>query len=566
MRFLIALTLILSSTTLLAQSSTLSMGPLSPYLEPRTDKDWTLQHDKGSVVLENLQSQGEITYYYVNPDPADEGRRTITLDLAFLWSETNSYAGMLYGLVEEPRSYFAFTIGGNKSINLHVMENGQFEERMSIQLDSLNPEKSQMVIQEEGSTIRLLVNGVEHTSFSNDRTGKGSVGIIASNLGAFRFSNFSVHTGSVAKSGSSGMGMSTNSPRPNTPPVTTTSPDSISITENTPVVKSSSGKEKLVFIEDFDDSVGMVSDRTPYPESWKRLKNNEEFLYEGAGGIQISGISGAMFEFTNDQSMAQILAEQGTVNQPPLSIDAILEKYFMPAARKENRRLVKKYPLPNYAQRLREFQTRLFSSLPVKYEINAWGVEWEDDNNKSYFSMVSTNIAYATSTPLSTWYVMNQYLIAPDAVFPAARDAFIYGRNNVETNPKWLFAVNQRDAKRAGKMYQDHLARMAVINARPPGTSKSVGDIYSEISDINHAGYLKRDAINSAGHSKSVRAAAGQTIITNQSSGERYNVPSGNQYHWVNSQGVHIGTDSALFDPRTDSRISRHEWTQFQGE
>ena len=89
---------------------------------------------------------------------------------------------------------------------------------------------------------------------------------------------------------------------------------------------------------------------------------------------------------------------------------------------------------------------------------------------------------------------------------------------------------------------------------------------YSEISDISHAGYLKRSDINNAGHSKSVNMIGERTVIANHETNEHYNVQSGNKYYWVNNNGEYFGTDNSLYDPRIDNKINGSEWVKFEKE
>ena len=190
-------------------------------------------------------------------------------------------------------------------------------------------------------------------------------------------------------------------------------------------------------------------------------------------------------------------------------------------------------------------------------------MEWKDDKGLSYITVVTVVVSEAF--PVSTWYLQGQYLVAENAHFEQARDAFLYGLIHTEVNPKWLQVVNQKDAERAGRSWAAHNSRMAAIQSRSKA-SKSVSDIYSEISDISHAGYLERSSIQSHGQSASVRAINESSLISNHDTGERYQVDGNHNHHWVNSNGVYIATDNPLFDPRTDEQLKMFEWSQFQKE
>lgn len=93
---------------------------------------------------------------------------------------------------------------------------------------------------------------------------------------------------------------------------------------------------------------------------------------------------------------------------------------------------------------------------------------------------------------------------------------------------------------------------------------KSTGVVYSEILDYNHAGYLKRSDMNSAGHTNNLNAKNDRVVIVNSITGENYNVQAGSKFYWVNSDGKYFGTDNLLYDPRTDNRINNRDWVPFE--
>ncbi|MAK35148.1 MAG: hypothetical protein CMC15_03105, partial [Flavobacteriaceae bacterium] len=163
------------------------------------------------------------------------------------------------------------------------------------------------------------------------------------------------------------------------------------------------------------------------------------------------------------------------------------------------------------------------------------------------------------------WNFFGQYLQATSADFSEAKKAFLYGLENTQYNQQWIATRNQNDMNRANVSYAAHQKRMAAIQARG-NASMALSKTYSEISDISHAGYLKRSNINSAGHSKTINTIAENTVIANHGTGEHYTVPSGSNYYWVNNRGEYFGTNNINYDPRIDQQINDSEWTKFEVE
>lgn len=325
-------------------------------------------------------------------------------------------------------------------------------------------------------------------------------------------------------------------------------------------IQSNQENNGIKYFEMVGESSGMVEIYVPLPASWEKSKQ-EGFLYEGPNKIRVSAAFNSLFQFTNNQELLWMWQQQGIQNVPPMPLEQIIEKFFKPVAEQTGRTLTKTYPLPELANTMDLFYSQLFVSVPTQREVNAYGLEWKDNKGMSYVTALTINISYSQIS--STWFFTGQYLQAPNEYFEEAKKSFLYGLTHTEANPEWVLAVYKRDAERAGKAYQAHLGRMAIINSRN-NTGRSVGDVYSEILDINHAGFLKRSDINGAGHNNTINTIGERTVILNNNTGERYNVQAGSKYYWVNSEGKYFGTDNSLYDPRTDKRLNDSEWVPFK--
>ncbi|MEO1035131.1 MAG: hypothetical protein AAFX44_06175 [Pseudomonadota bacterium] len=170
-----------------------SMGPLNGIIEERASDTWTIRSaPRGGWYFENPGSRWDITYYYVNSPPSDEGKREVTVDVAMLEAEPDSLAGILYGFRDQPRSYYLYTLGGDRSVNLFYFEEGNMERKMQFQLGDMRDGPVQLALREHGSEIALLVNGDEKSRIGNDRMGRGAVGVVTAHVGRFHLENFNV--------------------------------------------------------------------------------------------------------------------------------------------------------------------------------------------------------------------------------------------------------------------------------------------------------------------------------------------------------------------------------------
>lgn len=335
----------------------------------------------------------------------------------------------------------------------------------------------------------------------------------------------------------------------------------VSAASAVPAAQGAQGPQLKYFYASKDPSNGLSSGRMPLPATWSQLTNNKEFAYEGPNNIRVSNSQGGSFIFTNNPGFAQMMQEQGTANQPPMSIEQITQNFFMPVAGETNRQLIRTYELPELASKSLQDNSKIYSSMPQQLDAKSYALEWRDDKGMSFVSIVNVNIAY--SQPSSYWILMNQYLEAPHEYFPAARDALINGLINSQTNPQWLAALNQRSQQNIQASNQGHQARMGALRAAGDAATQ-IGKTYSEISDINHQGYMNRDRANSAGHQNTINALGDRTVIANPDNGQRYNVESGSNQYWVNPNDGYFGSDNPNYDPRQDPNLNQQEWIEYQ--
>lgn len=315
-------------------------------------------------------------------------------------------------------------------------------------------------------------------------------------------------------------------------------------------------QEGITYFKIHDQKTGLVSSTVPFPSSWKQRPNDKEFVFEGPRNLKVSTAFGQQFTFGNGYY-------QSGRNVPPMELEQIIETYFMPIARQTRRTLVKTYELPKIATVAQQLKEQFWSFAPSQKTTKAYGLEWVDDQNMSYITVLQVGVD--RSDYGNSWNMLGQYLQAATVDFEDAKKAFIYGLENTHYNPQWIAANNQQDIQRATVSNAAHQQRMAAIQARG-NASQALAKTYSDISDISHAGYLKRSNINSAGHSKTINTIAENTVIANHGTGEHYTVPSGSQYYWVNNRGEYFGTNNANYDPRVDQTINQAEWTQFNIE
>jgi len=354
--------------------------------------------------------------------------------------------------------------------------------------------------------------------------------------------------------------------------------EKFNIAENTSLktdtIRAQQPANKIKYQYVQDPKSGLIQYRSPLPSSWiLHQEVNAPFFITGPDGIKVSNIPTETYFYSNDPFMLQTMQMSGKEIAPVYSLDQIIEQHIKPSAQAQGYLYLNKYPLPEVVSFWQKFSAGMLQT-GSQLQIHVVGTEWKDD--KGNHSLIINVQMVITKGQAITWILQTTELEAPASNFEEAKKAYLYGVGNTEINPQWQQYKNgelrgqiQRNdafwAAKSQESAQAHQQRMAAIQARG-NASRSIGQTYSEISDISHAGYLKRSDINSAGHSKSINMIGGHTVIGYPETGERYNVEAGSKYYWVNKNGEYFGTDNSLYDPRIDNRINGSEWMKFEIE
>lgn len=330
----------------------------------------------------------------------------------------------------------------------------------------------------------------------------------------------------------------------------------------------------IQYFEVIDRNNGMVQSVSPFPASWRVQQTSEGSLTAtGPGGIRLHSTQTANFAWSPDPFTRQSITQMGQQLAPVLSLEQILEQKLAPTARAQGNELVGSYPTPEVEGLWARFGAAMVQTGSQRQWL-ARGSDWTDGRGtKTFVSIVRTLFR---NQQIVYWILQTTSLEAPAEVFEQAKSEYLYAVGNTQINPRWQQMMNGQlvGQIRANESFARdimarsraaHQQRMAAIETQG-NAARSVGQTYSDILDINHAGYLKRDDMNSAGHSAQIDAIRDRSGIANHETGEYYQVDAGSKYYWVGSDATYFGTDNPLYDPRTDNRINEVEWTKFVQE
>lgn len=216
------------------------------------------------------------------------------------------------------------------------------------------------------------------------------------------------------------------------------------------------------YFNTIDSQNGIVMSRIPFPVDWKK-ETGGEYAFTGPNGIKIQNDRGSSFMFSNDQQTNQMYQQSGIQVQFPKSIDQVLEEGFMPYAKKINRKLVRKYPLPQLAAWDKQFDDQLYKSMPSQKSFNVMALEWKDPDGTSFLTILHHTVSQDQNG--GYWSINYSVLKTPENIFEQTKTQYINGLLNQEINPQWLQTVNQKDMQLAQQSNSGHQQRMADIKS-----------------------------------------------------------------------------------------------------
>jgi len=332
-----------------------------------------------------------------------------------------------------------------------------------------------------------------------------------------------------------------------------------------------------IFPTSIDPQLGVIKTRTPMRRSWlqdgvmtfnPRVPGKITF----SNGAVLNPPTSFNYAFSSDPAMREILRVSGTVLAPPISLEQYLQEQFIPNVSQTGYRYLRHYPLEEIEDRFRDED--IASYFPdYSAQFTAFGTEWEAPNGNKAFALLVQNVS-SYFDGQENWVVMVQELQAPNAVFDQAKADFIFTQAKRQVNPQWILARAQQlgvrlDLQKAEhdhlmqQSQQAHWQRMNSIQQRGQAAT-NIAKTYSEISDINHAGFMNSSNMVASGHEKTMLAIGENTMIRSADTAEAYIVPDKGAHVWVNKSGEYISTDNSNFDPRTMQSISQLQWTQFE--
>lgn len=142
---------------------------------------------------------------------------------------------------------------------------------------------------------------------------------------------------------------------------------------------------------------------------------------------------------------------------------------------------------------------------------------------------------------------------APQGQLEAHLPLLIAIANSCRVTPQW------------GRMRAEHQAKMlGIARQGAEAASKAIaarGRLLSDVNDIIHRGYQKRNAIQDSTQRKLVNSIHGTEDYVVPGGSTSVQLPNAYKNVYTNGQGEYLLTNDALFNPNTDPATNGQQWT-----
>lgn len=323
--------------------------------------------------------------------------------------------------------------------------------------------------------------------------------------------------------------------------------------------QNAQGTELKYFVTT-DTNNGLVISGVPFPATWKK-ENGGEYSYTGPGKIKVYAEKGSTFMFSNDAQINQMNQQSGMQIQNPKTIDQVIEEGFMPYANSINRKLIRKYPIPQLASFDKRFDDQLYKAMPSQKTFNVMGIEWQDPDGTKFLTVLHHIVAYDQTS--GYWSIQYSVLETPENKFEETKKQYLNGLLNQQINPQWIAAVNQKDIQRTKQSNLEHQGRMDDIKAfGEQNTARHNARMAS--MDQNMDTWKANQAAGDRNQEQLLDYIKEKTNVTDPNTGQTFKVDAGGKQYWMNNNGEYIKSDDSSYDPNLDNGLNNQTWTEYK--
>lgn len=298
------------------------------------------------------------------------------------------------------------------------------------------------------------------------------------------------------------------------------------------------GDEKIVMRNLKDGKTGMVSGQIPLPASWE-FKGNK---IVGPNGIECQEYpGGALYQLLN--------------------IDQVIAQHLQPRLQQVGAQVLGTIDLPEIARNDQRMMSNYWSAMPDQKMHYAKGIEVKGTDG--HLGLVIVHLMHSRSQYGNMGFYYLHGVSAQPQAYESAKKAYIYALANQTQNPEYIAHYNRQEQAKSNASWATHNAKMRTNQANFDSWQKTQQNL-SDISDIQHEGWKKRNAISDRMHDNTIDGIWERNTVNDPYSGQQTKVESGYKYYYMNSFGEYIGSNDEFWNPAQDPNYNGIDWRRVE--
>ena len=577
------------------------LGPLQDTVTVGAKNDWMHSFDAGTYWMENQGDPTNIRYFYVPGPDEHHGRRTVEVSVQVEGSPEDSRAGLIYGLQEQPRRYWAIVTDGQRMIEVYTRDAEGFRMTMGSSVEASSDGVTRIEVEEDGREVTIKGNGRSIGSFSSQGTGSGATGILAFGPGRFGFDGFRLspepHVEGPSKA---------SRPSPAAPGDAVTASRELSTgTPGAPAgalqargstprprqsgqvfqerVVRDSGRNNLPAytllvpggwtVEGGLTPPPPTHGRIPYTgDVWIKAPDGRfvrfvpfmEFGYnDQVQGQPLQSFDGRYF-FRQPRSLGQFVSEMVRLDptQKVRNLRILAEDVLPEATRAARQQAAVHYRRAEETTRNSGYtgQRMVYDRRVIRLE-TAYELEGRPLEETTFATLASTTVYFPTgAVKAAMWSLDNMYSVGG----PPGRDhlndpllATVVRSRKV--NPDWAYAIDAWFKGQRDIILREGIARAAAAR----GWQNSRAQASDDVLDISFNGWKSRNAASDLGQAKLVDSIHERTAYVSQP-GQNVYLPSFYKNNYTDGQGNYVLHNDANYQINADPAFYQRDWQRMQ--
>ena len=305
-----------------------------------------------------------------------------------------------------------------------------------------------------------------------------------------------------------------------------------------------------------DPNTGMVAYQMDLPASWQM--NQAQGIITGPNGLEMRQYQYVSNVYTNDPYMSQIYAQSGQRMAQPIGAEGVLRQDLNQRAPQLGLNYVKSYPLPSLAQKDRAYADQLYTLGNPQKHFEVLASEWKSNDGKNV--MILIHYSQQVSMGLTIWGYSLKALTATPADFEAAKRDYIAALEGIRRNPSAIQAYNQREHRKLQQNDAAFQRNQQIRNQNFQATQRAHREASDAAFNAQRSIYETQSASFDRMNQQNSNMILEENTMYNPTNGETYQVESGYNNYWMNSDGEYIGTDDYNYNPNQDQYMNNTDW------